>query len=147
MAQHQRLAEEKEDSTLTEIAEVIERLSNDLRENTLDIRMLPIGFSVVRPFAGAMRYGLQEPYSNEMSVVRLKDVATVHWAMPDRRSVALFQDQDTTTFTDTGLATATPYAYRVAAVNAHGCGNLNNTIRASIFPFPLTVVRSGGIRM
>jgi len=65
-------------------------------QNLDDIRMLPIGFSVVRPFAGAMRYDLQEPYSNEMSVVRLKDVATVHWAMPDRRSVALFQDQDTT---------------------------------------------------
>jgi two-component system chemotaxis sensor kinase CheA len=40
-----RLADEKEDLTLLEIAEVIERLSNDLRENTLDIRMLPIGAS------------------------------------------------------------------------------------------------------
>ena len=40
-----RLADEKEDLTLIEIAEVIERLSNDLRENTLDIRMLPIGAS------------------------------------------------------------------------------------------------------
>ncbi len=40
-----RLADEKEDATLAEIAEIIERLSNDLRENTLDIRMLPIGAS------------------------------------------------------------------------------------------------------
>lgn len=40
-----RLADEKESPELIEIAEVIERLSNDLRENTLDIRMLPIGAS------------------------------------------------------------------------------------------------------
>ncbi len=40
-----RLADEKQDPTLTEIAEIIERLSNDLRDNMLDIRMLPIGAS------------------------------------------------------------------------------------------------------
>jgi two-component system chemotaxis sensor kinase CheA len=40
-----RLADGKSDPTLSEIAEFIERLSNDLRENTLDIRMLPIGAS------------------------------------------------------------------------------------------------------
>ncbi|MFW6237457.1 MAG: chemotaxis protein CheA [Desulfosudaceae bacterium] len=40
-----RLAEQKADAGLMEIAETIERLSNDLRENTLDIRMLPIGSS------------------------------------------------------------------------------------------------------
>ncbi|MEW6077352.1 MAG: chemotaxis protein CheA [Thermodesulfobacteriota bacterium] len=40
-----RLAIEKDDPALAEIAETIERLSNDLRENTLDIRMLPIGAS------------------------------------------------------------------------------------------------------
>ncbi len=40
-----RLAEEKEDHALTEIAETMERLTNDLRDNTLDIRMMPIGTS------------------------------------------------------------------------------------------------------
>ncbi len=40
-----RLADHEENLELIEIAEVIERLSNDLRENTLDIRMLPIGAS------------------------------------------------------------------------------------------------------
>ncbi|MFO8049431.1 MAG: chemotaxis protein CheA [Desulfosudaceae bacterium] len=40
-----RLADQKKDTTLIEIAEMIERLSNDLRENTLDIRMMPIGSS------------------------------------------------------------------------------------------------------
>lgn len=40
-----RLADEKDDPTLSEVAEVMERLSNDLRENTLDIRMMPIGSS------------------------------------------------------------------------------------------------------
>ncbi|MFZ5564569.1 MAG: chemotaxis protein CheA [Thermodesulfobacteriota bacterium] len=40
-----RLAGGQEDPALMEIAEVIERLSNDLRDTTLDIRMLPIGSS------------------------------------------------------------------------------------------------------
>lgn len=41
-----RLADERrDDPALAEISEVIERLSNDLRENTLDIRMMPIGSS------------------------------------------------------------------------------------------------------
>lgn len=38
-----RLAEEQQDPALMETAEVIERLSNDLRDTILDIRMLPIG--------------------------------------------------------------------------------------------------------
>ncbi|ABW66681.1 chemotaxis protein CheA [Desulfosudis oleivorans] len=40
-----RLVDQHEDAALSEIAEVIERLSNDLRDTTLDIRMLPIGSS------------------------------------------------------------------------------------------------------
>ena len=40
-----RLAEEKDDPTLTDIAEVMQRLTNELRDNTLDIRMMPIGAS------------------------------------------------------------------------------------------------------
>ena len=40
-----RLAEDKDDPTLTDIAEVMQRLTNELRDNTLDIRMMPIGAS------------------------------------------------------------------------------------------------------
>lgn len=40
-----RIAEQQTDQHLDSVAEEIERLSNDLRENTLGIRMLPIGSS------------------------------------------------------------------------------------------------------
>lgn len=40
-----RIAEQKIDQNLDSVAEEIERLSNELRENTLNIRMLPIGSS------------------------------------------------------------------------------------------------------
>jgi two-component system chemotaxis sensor kinase CheA len=40
-----RIAEQTADQNLDSVAEEIERLSNDLRENTLGIRMLPIGSS------------------------------------------------------------------------------------------------------
>ncbi len=65
-------------------------------ETLEEIRKTPIGFSVVRPYAGAVRTDLQEPYSNELAVVRLEDVADVHWELPDRQSVARFDGQDTT---------------------------------------------------
>ncbi len=40
-----RLADQQDDPTLLEIAETVERLTSDLRDNTLDIRMMPIGSS------------------------------------------------------------------------------------------------------
>ena len=40
-----RLADEKDDPALTDISEVMQRLTDDLRHNTLDIRMMPIGAS------------------------------------------------------------------------------------------------------
>ncbi len=65
-------------------------------ESLSDIAETPIGFSVVPPYAGALRTSLQEPYSDELALVRLKDVADVHWELPERASYAQQDGKNTT---------------------------------------------------
>jgi HAE1 family hydrophobic/amphiphilic exporter-1 len=63
-------------------------------ETLNDLRQTPIGYSVIPAFGGAIRPGLQEPYSSEMGVVRLEDVASVRWGFPRLRSAAQFNGKD-----------------------------------------------------
>jgi len=56
------------------------------------------------------------------------------------RNGALVASPDTPAFTDTGLATATPYAYRVAAVNAHGFES------EACAPVPVTIVTVAAVQ-